>query len=255
MAVHAQYAAHAFPHDPRAITTRPALEDAMMSASVFLGEPGGGGHPLAAPFAPAGNVVQSRLLCSGAASTSGRPASLAPASQGLLSHLYRHGVEMDALIRIETVSGETKKKELLFIGASVRGDCTLHEESDHATWMKAMDDEDMQRNQETRMGSGAAGHRLDRADVNTGGGTGNDAGKAITAEWLKQTPVKRRELEYMTLGAEMSTWQNPENKSKAAQCQLVASTVNRPSVLAPLVPYPAAVGDPTRPDRPEKTTA
>ncbi|PUZ75873.1 hypothetical protein GQ55_1G244500 [Panicum hallii var. hallii] len=162
MAVHAQYAAHAFPHDPRAITTRPALDDAMMSASVFLGEPGGGhslaaavggntafsgltciinnngdtgclgqsrkrarvgevagagliadlqGHrallppvpvpvPVPQAFAPAGDV-QSRLLCSGAASTSGRPASLAPASQGLLSHLYRQGVEMDALIRIE----------------------------------------------------------------------------------------------------------------------------------------------------------
>ncbi|OEL37730.1 hypothetical protein BAE44_0001251 [Dichanthelium oligosanthes] len=135
-----------------------------MSASVFLGEPGGGGgHPLAAavggnaafsdltcvvnnnddsgclgprkrarvgdvagagfiadlqgqrallppvpvpvPLAFAPTVdVRSRLLCSGAAaaSTSGRPASLAPASsQGLLSHLYRHGVEIDALIRIE----------------------------------------------------------------------------------------------------------------------------------------------------------
>ncbi|XP_039789805.1 probable BOI-related E3 ubiquitin-protein ligase 3 isoform X2 [Panicum virgatum] len=159
MAVHAQYAAHAFPHDPPAITTRPTLDDAMMSASAFLGQHGGGGgHPLAAAlggntafsgltscidnngdagrpgpsrkraragdvagagpiadlhghrallppvpqaFAPAGDVRSSRLLCSGAASTSGRPASLPPASQSLLSHLYRHGVETDALIRIE----------------------------------------------------------------------------------------------------------------------------------------------------------
>jgi len=142
------------------------LDDAMMSASAFLGEPGAGagGHPLAAAvggntafsglttcminnsngdagfpgpsrkrarvgdaacagpiadpqghgyrallppvpqaFAPAGDV-QSRLLCSGAASTSGLPATLAalaPASQGLLSLLYRHAVETDALIRIE----------------------------------------------------------------------------------------------------------------------------------------------------------
>ncbi|TKW39444.1 hypothetical protein SEVIR_1G179300v4 [Setaria viridis] len=162
MGVHAQYAAYAFPHDPRAIT-RPALDNAMISAPVFLGEPGGGGgHPLAAAaggnmvfsdltcivnnnddsgcagqprkrarvgdvagaglitdlqgqralpplpvsttpqaFAAAGDVQSIRMLCSGAASTSGRPASLAPESQGLLSHLYHHGVEMDALIRIE----------------------------------------------------------------------------------------------------------------------------------------------------------
>ncbi|CAN6251724.1 unnamed protein product [Urochloa humidicola] len=54
-------------------------------------------------FAPAADV-QGRLLCSTAASTSGRPAAgLAPASQsqGLLSSLYRHGVEIDALIRVE----------------------------------------------------------------------------------------------------------------------------------------------------------
>ena len=57
--------------------------------------------PVPQAFAPAGDVQSSRLLCSGAASTSGRPASLPPASQGLLSHLYRHGVETDALIRIE----------------------------------------------------------------------------------------------------------------------------------------------------------
>ncbi|KAL6634476.1 hypothetical protein ACP70R_027147 [Stipagrostis hirtigluma subsp. patula] len=43
--------------------------------------------------------VQSRILCSGAASTSGRPA--APASHGLLSHLYRHSVEIDALLRVQ----------------------------------------------------------------------------------------------------------------------------------------------------------
>lgn len=48
---------------------------------------------------PTGNEdVQSRLLCCAAASTSGR---VAPVSQGLLSHLYRHGVEIDALVRIE----------------------------------------------------------------------------------------------------------------------------------------------------------
>jgi E3 ubiquitin-protein ligase BOI-like protein len=54
-------------------------------------------------FAATGDVQSIRMLCSGAASTSGRPAtaSIAPASQGIISHLYRHGVEMDALIRIE----------------------------------------------------------------------------------------------------------------------------------------------------------
>jgi hypothetical protein len=64
----------------------------------------------------------------------------------------------------------------------------------------------------SRMGSGFAGHRLDRADVNTGGGTGNDARKAIT-DWLKQTLVKTRELEYMTLGAEMSIWSMASTRS------------------------------------------
>jgi E3 ubiquitin-protein ligase BOI and related proteins len=50
---------------------------------------------------PAGDV-QNRLLCSASASTSGHPTpSVAPVSQGLLSHLYRHGVEIDALVRIE----------------------------------------------------------------------------------------------------------------------------------------------------------
>jgi E3 ubiquitin-protein ligase BOI-like protein len=93
---------------------RPALDNAT-SASAFLGEPGdvaGAGlimdlqgqrallPPVPVPL-PAGDV-QSRLLCSAAASTSGRPtASVAPVSQGLLSHLYRHGVEIDALVRIE----------------------------------------------------------------------------------------------------------------------------------------------------------
>ncbi|CAN6251722.1 unnamed protein product [Urochloa humidicola] len=151
MAVHAQYA---FPHhDPRAITSSPALD---YSATPFLGEHGCGGHQLAAvvhrqvpavgggdavfsdltcnqptrkrarlgevaggaglvmdmqgqhatlppvpapqAFAAAGDVQSSRVLCSGAASTSGRT----PAAQGLLSHIYRHGVEIDALVRIET---------------------------------------------------------------------------------------------------------------------------------------------------------
>nr|CAB3449903.1 unnamed protein product [Digitaria exilis] len=58
--------------------------------------------PMPQAFAAAGDVQGSRMRCSGAAaSTSGR---LAPApSQGvLLSHLYRHGVETDALIRIES---------------------------------------------------------------------------------------------------------------------------------------------------------
>ncbi|KAL6899136.1 hypothetical protein ACP4OV_005794 [Aristida adscensionis] len=156
MAVQAQYVAHAFPHDPRAI--RPPLDDATC-ASVFLGEPatavrgktafcdlrseltcsknkgggGGGGSccfvprkrarvgdlvgeglemegrsalmpPVTAPqaFAAAG-AEQTRVLCAGAASTSGRPASVAPApaSHGLLSHLHRHGVEIDAFVRIQ----------------------------------------------------------------------------------------------------------------------------------------------------------
>ncbi|RLM80482.1 putative BOI-related E3 ubiquitin-protein ligase 2 [Panicum miliaceum] len=42
------------------------------------------------------------VLCSGAASTSGRPAGPAPVSLGVLSHLYSNGVEIDALVRIET---------------------------------------------------------------------------------------------------------------------------------------------------------
>ncbi|KAL6634475.1 hypothetical protein ACP70R_027146 [Stipagrostis hirtigluma subsp. patula] len=155
MAVHAQYAAHAFPHDPRGI--RPALDDAKTCASVLLGEPAGGGHllaaaavdgntvfsgprsdltcnnesgrfvprkrarvgdadaagagfvmegrrallpPVAQAFASVGDV-QSRVLCSGAASTSGRLAGAAAASHGLLSHLHRHSVEIDELLRVQ----------------------------------------------------------------------------------------------------------------------------------------------------------
>jgi hypothetical protein len=56
--------------------------------------------PVPVPL-PAGDV-QNRLLCSASASTSEHPtASVAPVLQGLLSHLYRHGVEIDALVRIE----------------------------------------------------------------------------------------------------------------------------------------------------------
>lgn len=50
---------------------------------------------------PAGDV-QNRSLRSASASTSGHPtASVAPVSQGLLSRLYLHGVEIDALVRFE----------------------------------------------------------------------------------------------------------------------------------------------------------
>ncbi|KAL6634251.1 hypothetical protein ACP70R_026922 [Stipagrostis hirtigluma subsp. patula] len=56
--------------------------------------------PLPQAFKPVGDV-QSRILCSAAASTSGRPAAAAPVSHGLLSHLYRHGVEVDALLRVQ----------------------------------------------------------------------------------------------------------------------------------------------------------
>ncbi|CAN6272858.1 unnamed protein product [Urochloa humidicola] len=164
MAVHAQYAAHAFPHhDPRyAIASSTALDSSTRTAA-FLGEHGCGGHQLAAvvqrqaaavgcdavlsdltfnnhyedsgclgprkralvgdvagsglimdmqsqhatlppvpepqAFAAAGDVQSNRVLCcSGTASTSGR----LPASQGLVSHIYRHGVEIDALVHMET---------------------------------------------------------------------------------------------------------------------------------------------------------
>ncbi|XP_062223211.1 probable BOI-related E3 ubiquitin-protein ligase 2 [Phragmites australis] len=56
--------------------------------------------PVPQAFAPAGDVRR-RVLCSGAASTSGRPATAAPVSHGLVSHLCRHSVEIDALVRIE----------------------------------------------------------------------------------------------------------------------------------------------------------
>ncbi|KAF8693268.1 hypothetical protein HU200_038651 [Digitaria exilis] len=182
MAVHAQYLAHAFPHDHRGVTTRfasrshvmrsappiypsslkpprghdvhlclrcvshrPAL-DILTGAPVFRGDHGcgdtvfsdpfnndddddddlgpgmrarvgdvagaglimdlGGQRALLPPpvpvpqaFAPAGDVHQmSRVLCS-----CGRTAGAAPVSQCLLllPHLYRTGVEIDALVRIE----------------------------------------------------------------------------------------------------------------------------------------------------------
>jgi E3 ubiquitin-protein ligase BOI-like protein len=60
--------------------------------------------PVPQAFAAVGDVQSSRVLGSSAASTSGRtPNGALPASQsqGLLSHLYSHGVEIDALVRIE----------------------------------------------------------------------------------------------------------------------------------------------------------
>ncbi|KAF8686698.1 hypothetical protein HU200_043531 [Digitaria exilis] len=73
----------------------------------------GGQHALLPPpvpvpqaFSPAGDVQMqtSRALCSGAPSTSGCPAVAAPVSQFVLPRLYRTstGVEIDALVRIET---------------------------------------------------------------------------------------------------------------------------------------------------------
>ncbi|KXG30313.1 probable BOI-related E3 ubiquitin-protein ligase 2 [Sorghum bicolor] len=62
--------------------------------------PGGGGEGALG----GGSSSSSRVLCSGAASTSGRPSTAAPVSQsqhGILAHLYRHSVEVDALVRIE----------------------------------------------------------------------------------------------------------------------------------------------------------
>ncbi|CAL4887609.1 unnamed protein product [Urochloa decumbens] len=141
MAVHAQYAAHAFPHhDPRAIARSPALDPTtaflaghQLGAAVFsdltcnndnaprkrarvADDVAGAGLvmdmqgqrsllppvPVPAPhaFAAAGDVQSSRVLWSGAASTSGRAAQAS--QQGILSHLYRHGVEIDALLRAET---------------------------------------------------------------------------------------------------------------------------------------------------------
>jgi len=69
--------------------------------------------PVPQAFAPGGGGEDaqgsSRVLCSGAASTSGRPAApgSAPVSQsqhGVLAHLYRHSIEVDALVRIEVRS-------------------------------------------------------------------------------------------------------------------------------------------------------
>ncbi|TVU29905.1 hypothetical protein EJB05_21497 [Eragrostis curvula] len=56
--------------------------------------------PVPQVFAPTVDVP-SRVLFSGTASTSGRLDSATPASHGLLSLFYRHGVEIDALLRIE----------------------------------------------------------------------------------------------------------------------------------------------------------
>lgn len=74
----------------------------------FIGMQGHGAvlPPLPA-FQPAGDAQQQqqscKALCSAAASTSGRAAGTAApsASHGLLSLLYRHTVEVDALVRVE----------------------------------------------------------------------------------------------------------------------------------------------------------
>uniref|UniRef100_A0ACD5UQ57 Uncharacterized protein n=1 Tax=Avena sativa TaxID=4498 RepID=A0ACD5UQ57_AVESA len=51
--------------------------------------------------APVGDVL-TRALGSGAASTSGRMTNAAGLPQDLLSHLYHQGMEIDALVRVET---------------------------------------------------------------------------------------------------------------------------------------------------------
>nr|CAB3446732.1 unnamed protein product [Digitaria exilis] len=132
MAVHAQYLAHAFPfpHDHRGATNRPALDASTSApvstvfgqrkrarveagASLIMDLGVGGQHALLPPpvpvpqaFSPAGDVQMqtSRVLCSGAPSTSGCPAVAAPVSQFVLPRLYRTstGVEIDALVRIES---------------------------------------------------------------------------------------------------------------------------------------------------------
>nr|CAB3446735.1 unnamed protein product [Digitaria exilis] len=60
--------------------------------------------PPQAAFAAPPEDARSRVLCSVDASTSGRlPSSSTPqASHGVLSHLHRHSVEVDAFVRIET---------------------------------------------------------------------------------------------------------------------------------------------------------
>ncbi|RLN07391.1 putative BOI-related E3 ubiquitin-protein ligase 2 isoform X2 [Panicum miliaceum] len=57
-------------------------------------------QPQPQAFAPVEDV-KGRVLCSVDASTSGRLAGSAPASHSILSHLYRHSVEIDAFVRIE----------------------------------------------------------------------------------------------------------------------------------------------------------
>ncbi|OEL21216.1 hypothetical protein BAE44_0017765 [Dichanthelium oligosanthes] len=56
--------------------------------------------PQTQAFAPAEDV-QRRVLCSVDASTSGRLPGSTPAPHSVLSHLYRHSVEIDAFVRIE----------------------------------------------------------------------------------------------------------------------------------------------------------
>ncbi|KAF0891964.1 hypothetical protein E2562_011342 [Oryza meyeriana var. granulata] len=86
-------------------------EEGVAAAAGLLSVMEAGGHrallPPPVPVTQAFGDVQkgssSRLVGSGAASTSGRPvcAGSAAVSHGLLSHLYRHSVEVDALVRFE----------------------------------------------------------------------------------------------------------------------------------------------------------
>ncbi|CAN6244501.1 unnamed protein product [Urochloa humidicola] len=60
--------------------------------------------PVPAPAFPAAEHAQlqsSRVLCSAGASTSGRSTTTPAASRGVLSHIHRHGVEADALVRMQ----------------------------------------------------------------------------------------------------------------------------------------------------------
>ncbi|CAL4969090.1 unnamed protein product [Urochloa decumbens] len=58
--------------------------------------------PQAFPTAGDAQLQSSRVLCSAGASTSGSASTPAAASHRVLSHLYRHGVEVDALVRIQS---------------------------------------------------------------------------------------------------------------------------------------------------------
>lgn len=79
----------------------PRKRQRLTAAECFVDGQGAGTSPAGLVTVPSGVDVPSRAAGTGAASTSGRVVNGASASQGLVSWMYRLGVEIDVVVRLE----------------------------------------------------------------------------------------------------------------------------------------------------------